>query len=100
MKSYLEPLKQEKSQKKGFLSKLFSHKKKNETKEHFLGCPLYVDWKLGLGPNFVVQQRMWEKEHPEEVDRIIIEGTEKVRKLAKEQMKKIKDAMKLNYFEN
>ena len=39
------------------------------------------------------------EEHPEEVDKILIEGTEKARKTAKQTMKKIKQAMKLDYFE-
>ena len=36
----------------------------------------------------------------EEVDKILMEGTEKARKVAKETMKKVKKAMMLNYFEN
>ena len=43
--------------------------------------------------------RKYYEEHPEEVDKILIEGTEKARKTAKQTMKKIKQAMKLNYFE-
>ena len=39
------------------------------------------------------------EEHPEEVDKILIEGTEKARKTAKQTMEKIKQAMKLDYFE-
>ena len=37
--------------------------------------------------------------HPETVEKLLIEGTEKARKKAKETMKKVKEAMKLNYFE-
>ena len=33
------------------------------------------------------------------VDKILIEGTEKARKIAKETMKKVKKAMKLDYFD-
>ena len=43
--------------------------------------------------------RKYYEEHPEEVDKILIEGTEKARKTAKQTMKKIKQAMKLDYFE-
>ena len=45
------------------------------------------------------EKRKYYEEHPEEVDKILIEGTEKARKTAKQTMKKIKHAMKLNYFE-
>ena len=45
------------------------------------------------------EKRAYYDEHPEEVDKILKEGTEKARKTAKETMKKIKDAMMLNYFE-
>ena len=37
--------------------------------------------------------------HPEIVDSIILEGTKKAQKVAQENMKRIKDAMKLNYFD-
>lgn len=45
------------------------------------------------------EKRAYYENHPEEVDKILIEGTEKARKKAKETMKKVKEAMKLNYFE-
>ena len=45
------------------------------------------------------EKRKYYEEHPEEVDKILIEGTEKARKTAKQTMKKIKQALKLNYFE-
>ena len=45
------------------------------------------------------EKRKYYEEHPEEVDKILIEGTKKVRKVAKEQMVKIKKAMKLDYFD-
>lgn len=45
------------------------------------------------------EKRKYYEEHPEEVDKILKEGTEKARKTAKQTMKKIKQAMKLNYFE-
>ena len=46
------------------------------------------------------EKRAYYEAHPEEVDRILIEGTEKARKTAKETMKKIKKAMMLDYFED
>ena len=45
------------------------------------------------------EKREYYESHPEEVDRILKEGTERARKIAKETMKRIKDAMMLNYFE-
>ena len=46
------------------------------------------------------EKRKYYEEHPEIVDEIIKTGTEKARKKAKEVMKEIKRAMKLDYFEN
>ena len=45
------------------------------------------------------QKREYYEAHPEIVDKIIIEGTEKARQEAKKTMKKVKQAMKLDYFE-
>ena len=47
----------------------------------------------------IKEKRAYYDAHPEEVDRILKEGTEKARKVAKETMKKVKEAMMLNYFE-
>ena len=47
----------------------------------------------------IKEKRAYYDAHPEEVDRILKEGTEKARKVAKETMKKVKKAMMLNYFE-
>lgn len=44
------------------------------------------------------EKREYYESNPEEVDKILIEGTAKARKDAKETMKKIKKAMKLDYF--
>ena len=44
--------------------------------------------------------RKYYEAHPEEVDKVLIEGTKKAREVAKETMKKVKKAMMLNYFEN
>ena len=46
------------------------------------------------------EKRAYYEAHPEEVDRILKEGTEKARKVAKETMRKVKEAMMLNYFED
>lgn len=45
------------------------------------------------------EKRKYYEEHPEEVDKILKEGTEKARVKAKKTMIKVKKAMKLNYFE-
>jgi len=45
------------------------------------------------------EKRAYYEAHPEEVDKILIEGTAKAQKVAKETMKKVKRAMKLDYFE-
>ena len=42
--------------------------------------------------------RKYYEERPELVDEILIKGTEKARKTAKETMRKVKQAMKLDYF--
>ena len=44
------------------------------------------------------QKRKYYEDRPELVDKIIIEGTEKAREEAKKVMKKVKKAMKLDYF--
>ena len=45
------------------------------------------------------EKRKYYEERPELVDELLINGTEKARKIAKETMKKVKKAMKLDYFE-
>ena len=45
------------------------------------------------------EKRKYYEEHPEEVDEILRNGTEKARQTAKETMKKVKQAMMLNYFD-
>ncbi len=45
------------------------------------------------------EKRKYYEERPELVEKILIEGTEKTRKTAKETMKKVKKAMRLDYFE-
>ena len=46
------------------------------------------------------EKRAYYETHPEEVDKILIEGTKKAQEVAKQTMKKVKNAMMLNYFEN
>ena len=45
------------------------------------------------------EKRKYYEQHPEIVDEILINGTEKARETAKETMKKVKKAMMLDYFE-
>ena len=45
------------------------------------------------------EKRKYYEERPELVEKILIEGTNKAREVAKQTMKEIKQAMKLNYFE-
>ena len=45
------------------------------------------------------EKRAYYEAHPEEVDKILIEGTKKAQATAKETMKKVKKAMMLDYFE-
>ncbi len=44
------------------------------------------------------EKREYYEKHPEEVDKILIEGTKKAQEEARKTMKKVKQAMKLNYF--
>ena len=46
------------------------------------------------------EKRAYYEAHPDEVDKILIEGTTKAKEVAKQTMKKVKKAMKLDYFEN
>ena len=45
------------------------------------------------------EKRKYYEDHPEIVDKILMEGTAKAQKVAQETMKKVKKAMKLDYFE-
>ena len=44
------------------------------------------------------EKRKYYEDHPEIVDKILMEGTAKAQKVAHETMKKVKKAMKLDYF--
>ena len=50
-----------------------------------------------LGP--IRERRRYYEERPELVQEILIEGTKKAQKVAKETLKKVKQSMRLNYFE-
>ncbi len=43
------------------------------------------------------EKRAYYEAHPEEVDKILIEGTKKAQQVAKQTMEKVKKAMKLDY---
>jgi len=45
------------------------------------------------------EKRAYYEERPELVDKLLMEGTERARKVARQTMKKVKKAMKLDYFE-
>ncbi|MBR1803255.1 MAG: tryptophan--tRNA ligase [Clostridia bacterium] len=74
-----------------------------ECKEGKRGC---VACKKQLAKNIntflapIREKRKYYEERPELVENILKEGTEKTKKTAEETMRKIKKAMKLNYFEN
>ena len=73
-----------------------------ECREGKRGC---VQCKKQLAKNIadelkpIREKRAYYEAHPEEVDKILIEGTKKAQSVAKETMKKVKKAMKLDYFE-
>ena len=87
---------------------LFSSKEEveNVCKECRAGARGCVQCKKQLAKNIIEylrpirEKRAYYESHPEEVDKILEEGTKKAQKVAKETMKKVKKAMKLNYFEN
>ena len=86
---------------------LFSNKEEVETvcKECRAGARGCVQCKKQLAKNIIEylrpirEKRAYYESHPEEVDKILEEGTKKAQKVAKETMKKVKEAMKLDYFE-
>ena len=90
-----------------YYHKLFSTQEEvnavcKECREGKRGC---VQCKKQLAKNIadelkpIREKRAYYEAHPEEVDKILLEGTLKAQKVAKETMKKVKKAMKLNYFE-
>ena len=90
-----------------YYHKLFSTKEEvekvcQECREGKRGC---VACKKQLARNIteylrpIREKREYYEKHPEIIDNILREGTEKARKEAKKTMKKVKKAMKLDYFE-
>ena len=89
-----------------YYHKLFSTEEEvktvcEECREGSRGC---VACKRQLAKNIcdtlkpIREKRAYYEEHPEAVDKILMEGTAKAQKTAKETMKKVKEAMKLDYF--
>lgn len=74
-----------------------------ECKKGTRGC---VDCKKQLAKNInefldpIRQKRKYYEEHPELVEKILIDGTNKTKQTAKETMRKVKKAMRLDYFED
>ncbi len=73
-----------------------------ECREGKRGC---VACKKQLAQNIIKklepirEKRKYYEERPELVDKILLEGTNKAKKVARQTMSEIKNAMKLNYFE-
>ena len=90
-----------------YYQKLFTENKQVENicKECKAGTRGCVACKKELAQNIIDtlrpirEKRKYYEEHPELVDKILMEGTAKARKTAQETMKKVKKAMKLDYFE-
>lgn len=89
-----------------YYHQLFTEKEEYENvcKECRAGTRECVACKKQLAQNIIKtlepirEKRKYYEEHPELVDKILIEGTQKARKEAQETMKKVKRAMKLDYF--
>lgn len=90
-----------------YYHKLFTEEEKYKTvcKECKAGKRGCVACKKELAKNIseklkpIREKRKYYEAHPEEVDNILKEGTKKAQEVAKQTMKKVKKAMKLNYFE-
>ena len=89
-----------------YYHQLFTEKEEYENvcKECRAGTRGCVACKKQLAQNIIKtlepirEKRKYYEEHPELVDKNLIEGTKKARKEAQETMKKVKKAMKLDYF--
>ena len=85
-----------------FSSKDACEKACSECKAGARGC---VACKRELAANVIEflrpmrEKRAYYEAHPEEVDKMLIEGTEKARKIAKQTMGKVRKAMMLDYFD-
>lgn len=64
-----------------------------------VGCKRQLAKNISETLKPIREKRAYYEEHPEEVDKILMEGTKKAQQVAKETMKKVKEAMKLNYFD-
>lgn len=64
-----------------------------------VACKKQLAYNINEFLNPIREKRKYYEERPELVENILKEGTEKTRKTAKETMKKVKKAMKLDYFE-
>ena len=90
-----------------YYHKLFSSEDEIETvcKECRAGARGCVACKKQLAQNInntlkpIREKRAYYEAHPEEVEKILEEGTKKAGLVAKETIKKVKEAMKLKYFE-
>ena len=91
-----------------YYNKLFSSKEEIDTvcaecragKRGCVACKKQLAKNINNTLEPIREKRKYYEERPELVDEILIKGTEKARKTAKETMKKIKKAMKLDYFED
>lgn len=91
----------------GYYHKLFSKDDSEnvfyECREGLRGC---VDCKKQLAKNMINylapirEKRRYYEARPELVKQILMDGTEKARKRARETMRKVKSVMKIDYFEN
>ena len=71
-----------------------------EGKRGCVACKKQLAHNINEFLNPIREKRKYYEERPELVDKILIEGTNKARETAKETMKKVKKAMKLDYFDN
>ena len=86
---------------------LFSTKEENKTiceecragKRGCVACKKQLAQNINKELEPIREKRKYYEEHLEEVDQILKEGTKKAQEVAKETMKKVKKAMKLDYFE-
>ena len=86
---------------------LFSTKEENKTiceecragKRGCVACKKQLAQNINKELEPIREKRKYYEEHLEEVDQILKDGTKKAQEVAKETMKKVKKAMKLDYFE-
>ena len=64
-----------------------------------VACKKELAYNINEFLNPIREKRKYYEENPELIDKILKDGTEKARQTAKETMKKVKKAMKLDYFE-